>query len=235
MSWHFPHPELMQVPSLPPGFPRVLSQPLRQKTQTRSPTTPNAPFKPSTTELKTPRQRKAYNAALHCLPQPVSGEYTVRGIETYNGIIPLLKKLVFKAPSWPFVYRWSRIRDTLKWQQREDQVTAERTGILFDIIENQLQEIMTEIDSLLQLNVMMYLLLWALFEPGTLVVSSISGNERFFIVDKCEYVFAIDVYFIDCNGKRFFYDTGCLAIYAYDGTKPITELNVVPATFNPAS
>ncbi|OJI97958.1 hypothetical protein ASPVEDRAFT_24871 [Aspergillus versicolor CBS 583.65] len=159
--------------------------------------------------------------------------------EGYKGITPSLKKVVFKAPFRPFFYRWSRFCQILERQKKEDPTAATYTQLLFDVLKAELAETMAEVDDLLQHRVVTYRMLWALFEPGVCVVTSASGSERFFLVEDCEYndekgYLGVVVRFVDWDGKRFGYDTGCLAICGFAGTKAITDLDVFPVAFHPS-
>lgn len=160
--------------------------------------------------------------------------------EGYQGITSSLKKLVFRAPFRPFLYRWARFEQKYARQEREDPESASYTKLLYDVLHSELKDSMAEIDDLVSHGVMTYSFLWALFEPGVRIVAVQDGQpDRFFIVDSCAYnhekgYFGITVTFVDWDGNRFGYTKTLVAICGYSGTKTITELNVMPAILYPS-
>ncbi|KAF7585893.1 hypothetical protein BBP40_009931 [Aspergillus hancockii] len=101
------------------------------------------------------------------------------------------------------------------------------------------QRTIAEIDDLIRLRVTTYPLLWALFEPGVRVVANTGGHERFFLIEECEYnhekgYLGVVARFLDWEGEKFGYSTGCLAIYAYGDTKAITDLSVYSVSSRPS-
>ncbi|KAK1486018.1 hypothetical protein CCUS01_15214 [Colletotrichum cuscutae] len=157
--------------------------------------------------------------------------------EGFEGITNSLKKLVFKAPFHPFYYRWSTFREILERQRISDPDAAKYTQLLYDILEKDLRDVMAEVEDLLQNRVMTYSLLWALFVPGKLVVTTDDRDERFFITHRSEFDFkckrlVVHAKFVDWNGERFGYSDDTLCIDEYSGTRPITDLEVYPVDFH---
>lgn len=160
--------------------------------------------------------------------------------EGYAGITPSLKKLVFRAPFHPFYYRWARFRQIYERQKSEDPESASYTKLLFDTLGTELRDTMAEIEDLVAHGVITYPLLWALFEPGTRIVSVQDGQpDRFFIVNACTYnhekgFLGISVLFVDWDGARFGYTRTMVAICEFGGTMGITDLNLMPAAMYPS-
>ncbi|POS74188.1 ATPase [Diaporthe helianthi] len=160
--------------------------------------------------------------------------------EGYQGITPSLKKLVFKAPFHPFHYRWAKFKQIFERQKVQDADSASYTQLLYDVLHTELNETMAEIDDLVAHGVITYPFLWALFEPGTRVVAVQDRQpDRFFIASNHAYnyekgFFDMAATFVDWDGSRFAYTKTRMAIGQFDGTKAITELNVMPATLYPS-
>ncbi|KAF6813996.1 hypothetical protein CMUS01_12723 [Colletotrichum musicola] len=157
--------------------------------------------------------------------------------EGFEGITTSLKKLVFKAPFHPFYYRWSTLQQILEKQKKLEPDAGKYTQLLYNILEKELRDVMAEIKDLLDNKVMTYSLLWALFEPGGLVVTTEEQDERFFIAHRCAYnakegYLGVHAKFVDWNGERFGYSDESLCICEYHGTRPITDLGVYPARFH---
>lgn len=160
--------------------------------------------------------------------------------EGYKNITPSLKKLVFKAPFHPFFYQWKRLENILEKQKLDDPKAAAYTQILYDILEAEFREVRAELDDLLANGVITHPLLWAIFEPGTRIVTGANTpSTRFYIVESCVYnnwetAFHITATWVDSNGQALGYVKKLLsAMMFYDGTKNITELTFAPSHFFP--
>ncbi|KAF4965622.1 hypothetical protein FSARC_6609 [Fusarium sarcochroum] len=159
--------------------------------------------------------------------------------EGYQGITTSLKKLVFKAPFRPFHYRWKRLTEILERQKKQGLPDAAYTQILYDVLATELGDVMVEIEDLFSQGVATYAHLWALFEPGTLCHSVFDGQERLFVVDRCDYndslsCLIIEAKFTDWDGSRFGYAKQLLPICQFSGTQRITDLNVYPSRLHPS-
>ncbi|KAL4815391.1 P-loop containing nucleoside triphosphate hydrolase protein [Aspergillus spinulosporus] len=166
------------------------------------------------------------------LKETLSEVFEDKGISS-----PALKKLVFNAPFHPFIYRWNRLGEILRRQKKRGQAAAAYTQLLIDVLRTRLEGTMAEINNLLHHRIITYSMLWALFEPGVLVVSHVTGHERLFKVHSCEYrddegCFKIAARFVDWNGKGFGYVTQDLEIRRFSGDKSINELSVFPVMFH---
>ncbi|KAJ5835805.1 hypothetical protein N7447_001831 [Penicillium robsamsonii] len=157
----------------------------------------------------------------------------------YKGITPSLKKVVFKSPFHPFYHRWGLFTEIVERQKREDPATAAHSVLLYDELKRELGDVMSEIDDHVHHGVITYPLLWALFEPGVLIVASKGGHERFYVVEGCNYnvkdrYLAITANFVDWDGNRFGYSKESVAICEYTGTQAIINLGAYPADLHPS-
>ncbi|KAE8381525.1 P-loop containing nucleoside triphosphate hydrolase protein [Aspergillus bertholletiae] len=157
--------------------------------------------------------------------------------EGFTGITASLKKLVFKAPFHSFYYRWERFSQTLERQKREDPDAAAYTQLLYDVLNDELKDDMDEIEDHVRQGVITYRLLWALFEPGSRIVTAPVFGERFFIVngtayDSKEQYFGIQAKCIDWDGKQFGYGNVQLPIFEFTGTFRIAEFLAFPESFH---
>ncbi|KAG8157931.1 hypothetical protein KVR01_012203 [Diaporthe batatas] len=160
----------------------------------------------------------------------------------YQGITPSLKKLVFTAPFHPFHHRWAKFQQIFDRQKSEDPESASYTQLLYDVLHSELKDTRAEIADLVAHGVITYPLLWAIFEPGTRVVTVQDGQpDRFFIVSNYAYnreegfkFFDMAATFVDWEGRQFAYTKSRMAIGQFNGTMAITQLNVMPAKFYPS-
>ncbi|PIG85022.1 hypothetical protein AARAC_000654 [Aspergillus arachidicola] len=126
---------------------------------------------------------------------------------------------------------------TLERQRREDPDAAAYTQLLYDLLSGELMNDMNEIEDHVRQGVITYRLLWALFEPGSRIVTAPMLNERFLIVDSTEYdpkkgYFEVHAKCIDWDGKDFGYANIMLPIFQFGGTRRINDLLVFPESFH---
>ena len=99
----------------------------------------------------------------------------------YQGITTSLKKLVFKAPFHPFYHQWNQFSDILERQKKEDHHGYLYSQLLYKVLYAELRGEMDEIKDHTEQGIVTFKLLWALFEPGSLLFSLVDGKERFFL------------------------------------------------------
>ncbi|KAK8037520.1 hypothetical protein PG991_000866 [Apiospora marii] len=102
----------------------------------------------------------------------------------YGGITTTLNKLVFRAPFHPFYYRWTRFQSLLAQKKQEDAGASAYSQLLYNILQHELKETMEEANDMCAKGVITYKLLWAIFEPGTRVYSTLDGLDQFYLETK---------------------------------------------------
>ncbi|KAK8023591.1 hypothetical protein PG993_011657 [Apiospora rasikravindrae] len=153
----------------------------------------------------------------------------------YGGIAASLNKLVFRAPFHPFYHRWVRFQDLLAQKKQEDANAAAYSQLLYNVLEQELRETMEEANDLCAQRVITYELLWTLFEPGTLVYSTMNGVDQLARVQSFQpetRYSRIDVTYTDYDGHKFGYATTSLYTSSFEGTENITSLDVHPMSFH---
>ncbi|KLU91978.1 hypothetical protein MAPG_10925 [Magnaporthiopsis poae ATCC 64411] len=158
--------------------------------------------------------------------------------EGHTDVTTALAKLVFSSPFHIFYYRWKALEGILERQKSEDPTAAAFTQLLYDVIDNELRDTINEVDDLLQNGVITYRLLWALFNPRSLVTANEDGHQRFYVVTRVVYddreeQVDVSAKYVDWDGRKFGYVDSCHHIAQFDGTKRIAELDVFPARFHP--
>lgn len=156
----------------------------------------------------------------------------------YQGITTNLKKLVLRAPFQPFFYRWGLFERLVRQQKDNDAEASKFSDLLYRILDLELRETREEIEDMCSKGVITYELLWALFQPGTRVYSSIEGQDRFFLLKnggyqggKCPH-FALSVIYVDWDGEKFGFGTEHLKISEFSGTIKINELSAYPMSYH---
>jgi len=106
----------------------------------------------------------------------------------YQGITTLLKKLVFKAPFHPFYHQWDQFSDILEKQKKEDHPGYLFSQLLYKVLHAEIRGEMDEIKDHTEQGIVTFKLLWALFEPGSLLFSLVDEKERLFTLSDYSYL-----------------------------------------------
>ncbi|OQE22976.1 hypothetical protein PENSTE_c009G03378 [Penicillium steckii] len=153
-----------------------------------------------------------------------------RVMADYPGLTLSLNRIEFEKPFKPFVHRWKQFCEAIESEQ--DPVVLNHAKLLYDILSQELEEIISRKNDLIQSNVITHDLLWALFEPGSFILGVVDDIQRAFKfasgnVDR-RGNFAIKSTYVDWDGDRFGYSTEHLKIAPFEGTSPITGLSAYP-------
>lgn len=149
----------------------------------------------------------------------------------YSGITTGLDNLSFSAPFQAFFRRLNRLEEASRNQ--DDPRALYQTKLLYDIINNELKESVETFKDLVAHKVITFEYLWALFTPGEMIRTE---KDRVFLLKDADYDssgFTSWVRFIDWDGTQFGYDRATISIPKFDGTRPITDLEGYPASFDP--
>ena len=152
--------------------------------------------------------------------------------EGYSGITTGLDNLSFAAPFQAFFRRLDRLEEGSR--NREDPKALYQTKLVYEIINNELKESVEIFKDLVAHKVITFEYLWALFTPGEMIRTE---KDRIFLLKDADYGksggFTLWVRFIDWDGTQFGYDRATISIPKFDGTRPITDLEGYPASFDP--
>ncbi|KAI0161882.1 P-loop containing nucleoside triphosphate hydrolase protein [Hypoxylon sp. FL1284] len=154
----------------------------------------------------------------------------------YQGITSTLKKLVFKTPFHPFFYEWDRLNQLALEEQ--DPVRKGHIRLLKRVMKSELKTTISTCKDLDSNSVITFDYLWTIFKPGTDIYVSHDGHDCFYRLKQCSYQagegcvpsFQLTANQIDYDGKTFGYRIRCLCISDFQGTRPIEELDIIPAS-----
>ncbi|KAG8534018.1 uncharacterized protein KY384_000860 [Bacidia gigantensis] len=160
----------------------------------------------------------------------------LHGIFTgYPGITTDLERLEFKAPFPPFVHRWREFEQATV--NETDLATKQHLALLWNILEVDLKDKLQKMKDYARHNIIDAELLWTLFEPDCLVLSSKDGSERLYRCLKVDTenndCCTIEAQYVDWDGERFGTAMTSLALPSFRGTKPLTRLNAMPLSRHP--
>lgn len=153
----------------------------------------------------------------------------------YPGITMDLDRVEFEQPFKPFVHRWNQFSEARENEQ--DATTKGHVDLLHRVLQEELHDLIASKNDLVANGVVTFNLLWTIFEPGDFIFSVVDGRDRAFTfessyIDKRTGKFCIRANYIEYDGVDFGIDTGQLAIWPYEGTSPIRDLEVFPLVYH---
>ncbi|KAF2751847.1 ATPase [Sporormia fimetaria CBS 119925] len=161
-------------------------------------------------------------------------------LEGYPGIHCGMKRLIFEAPFQPFVHRWA---DIVRYMKRKDidEKTSEHLGLLFDVLEAELNDTLKTLKDYVQHGVVSWDHLWTIFQPGQVIYShshlgapaALLLREAEVVETKCGMAYKLTADTIDWHDPFFGRRTEKIAIFEYLGLSNITALNAFPLIFHP--
>ncbi|KAL2398967.1 hypothetical protein ABEF93_006715 [Exophiala dermatitidis] len=164
-------------------------------------------------------------------------------LKDYPGVTTNLDRLVFKAPFHPFVHRWTRLEDMLAENEFDEPIAREHLQLFRDVLCEGLQSAIAAKVDLVKNGVITFEYLWTIFEPGALIYSVVEGKECLFEHCSCGHtvdqkrglqMLTLNAWATDWDGRKFGRNHGFgLRIYEFEGTMPITSLDVFPLEFHP--
>ncbi|KAF2145589.1 uncharacterized protein K452DRAFT_243751 [Aplosporella prunicola CBS 121167] len=158
-------------------------------------------------------------------------------LQNYPGVTTSLDRLEFTAPFTPFVHRWEALGEARA--KESDPETKEHVELLWEVLEKELRDTISEKQDLLAHGVVTYKACWTIFEPGALIYHNDDGVDRAYFLQNGDYVcgncpaYVLNVQSIDFDGEQFGHVTSSLRIPAFAGTTQITRLSAFPLAFHP--
>ncbi|KAL8356166.1 hypothetical protein RB601_001463 [Gaeumannomyces tritici] len=161
----------------------------------------------------------------------------------YRGINTNLKNQEFRAPFHEFFYRWGLFcaAEPAQDQGEEGEVERQHYKLLFDIISPEIATSIDQTKDLLKNGVISFEYVWALFEPGIEVYSSIDRQDRLSLLDSSGYQklpdgsvsFKLTCRYVGTDGTHFGFVSTSQSISQFDKLMPVVELNVLPSHLHP--
>lgn len=156
-------------------------------------------------------------------------------LHKYPGVTTELKRLEFSKPFKPLVHRWEAL---IKARDEEKDLTTKgHVDLFYKILEEELRDTLDRKKDLLRNGVITHDLIWTIFEPEHMVISSIAGRTRGYlhtdaVLDCQTATWHMAAKFIDFDGSKFGWDSQRFDICAFTGTVPIVALPVSPLKYH---
>ncbi|RDW62492.1 hypothetical protein BP5796_10794 [Coleophoma crateriformis] len=181
-----------------------------------------------------------HQVALHSITvhSPVIRKVLHSTFEGFEGLNTQLKQLTFKAPFYPFYYRWHRFEKLCGIEQ--DPETKHLLDLLYPILSEEILPQVEAMTDLTQNKVMSFDYLWTIFAPGMEVYTSLDGQDRLMELTDSRYgasmsgeFFTLECRYIDCDGSSFGYLSSSVDINKFEGVKKIVDLDAFPGHLYP--
>jgi hypothetical protein len=155
-------------------------------------------------------------------------------LKEYPGITSELSSLTIEAPFACFYHRWAELKAAFKLCTGE---TAEHMGLLMTLLTAEFDGIQKAMSDLLRNDVIEHKYLWALYNPGDVLIAKLQGQDAAVIMeDGVEYDdtpsgdagYALLCRHIDYNGCTTGFLSTKIKIPEFKGSKPLANLPAVP-------
>jgi hypothetical protein len=155
-------------------------------------------------------------------------------LKEYPGITSELSSLTIEAPFACFYHRWAELKAAFKACTG---VTAEHMGLLMSLLTAEFEGIQKAMSDLLRNDVIEHKYLWALFNPGDVLITKLQGQDAAVVMeDGVEYDdtpngdegYALLCRHIDYNGGTTGFVSTKIKIPEFKGSKPLANLPAVP-------
>ncbi|CRL23672.1 ATPase, AAA+ type, core [Penicillium camemberti] len=160
-----------------------------------------------------------------------------KALDNYPGVTMTLQRLEIASPFRPFVHRWEEI--TKLRDEEQDPTTKAHVDMFYRIMDEELRDVIDRKNDLVAKGVITHDLVWTILEPQDVVLSSIDGTLRAYLLtqasseDETSENNYLEVEYVGFNGSKFGYKYTSFMIPSFVGTMPITSLQYFPLRYHP--
>jgi hypothetical protein len=159
-------------------------------------------------------------------------------LKDYPGVATALDSVELDAPFEPLLHRWEALDEGLK---EEDDLKARNHFNLFrQVVEPVLAPHLKAAAECKEHGVIPYESVWTIFPPGSLITWEADGQSNIGRMEEAGNTWTLSgpAYQITCdqldwNGEVFGFTKKTLKIQSFEGTRPISELSVIPLDLKP--
>lgn len=156
-------------------------------------------------------------------------------LDGYPGVTTHLARLEFNKPFKPLVHRWESFIKARAEEQ--DETTQKHVELFYEILEEELRDILARKNDLVHNGVITHDLIWSIFEPDEVVISTCGGRTQGFLFRNASMncntgAWTLSAKFIDFDGTEFGYESENFGVPAFVGTVPITALPISPLKYH---
>lgn len=159
-------------------------------------------------------------------------------LKDYPGVATALDRVELDAPFEPLLHRWEALDDGLK---EEDDLKARNHFNLFrQVVEPVLAPYLKAVAECREYGVIPFESVWTILPPGSLVTWEADGQSNIgrMVEANSTWTFSGLAYQVTCNqvhwnGEVFGFSKKTIKIPPFEGTRPLTELSVIPLDLKP--
>lgn len=190
---------------------------------------------------KKPREADATNIVIDSIvvQSPYLKRVLGKVFEGYPGIATTVSRLKFTAPFECFVHRWDRFA-AAKEDKSYDAITREHIALLFNIMKNELGEVIQLREDYFKNRVVAFEHVWTLFPPGCTVWGHAKGKPVALKLvsggygeNNCGKFYGLNCQVLDWDGTYMGWTSLSQQIYQFVGTVPFSELSCYPLEYHP--
>ncbi|PNS19714.1 hypothetical protein CAC42_7681 [Sphaceloma murrayae] len=164
---------------------------------------------------------------------PLIKEVIAKVFKGYRGLNTNLASLRFKAPFHELVHRWDQLTEAAA--EVTDEVAKQHVELFRTIVEPEILPIVEKSKDLIKNKIISFDTLWALYEPGTIVILEEDRKERALLVDQGmitgagnEQVYVLSGVYVDNDGVQYGTVVARIKVPMFQGTQPIANLPIQP-------
>jgi len=159
-------------------------------------------------------------------------------LKDYPGIATALDRVELEAPFEPLLHRWEALDTGLK--EDNDLKARNHFNLFRQIVEPVLAPHLRAAAECKDHGVIPFESVWTIFPPGSLVTWEADGQSNVGRMEEASNAWTMSgpVYQVTCdqvdwNGEVFGFTKKTIKIQSYEGTRPVTELSILPVDLKP--
>ena len=159
-------------------------------------------------------------------------------LQDYPGIATALDRVELDAPFEPLLHRWVLLDAGLK--EDKDLKARNHFNLFRQVVEPVLEPHLRAAAECREHGVIPYESVWTIFPPGSLVTWEADGQSNIGKMEEagtawtmCGPTYQVACDQVDWNGEVFGFAKKTVKIQSYEGTRPVTELSIIPLDLKP--
>jgi len=159
-------------------------------------------------------------------------------LKDYPGVTTALDRVELNAPFEPLLHRWEALDEGLK--EENDLKARNHFNLFRQVVEPVLAPHLKAAAECKEHGVIPYDSVWTIFPPGCLVTWEADGQSNIGRMEEAGNVLTMykPAYQVTCdqvdwNGEVFGFIKKTITIQSFEGTRPVTELSIIPLDLKP--
>lgn len=167
------------------------------------------------------------------IQSPLLKEFLQQTLLEYQNIPFALEEVIFSSPFAAFFHYLPQIKAAAA--NHENAEIKSHVRVLYNLLKKEFSDTVKAHEELVQNHIINFGSLWAIYQPGDLIVESDQGMYKLiktsYETTNAGRKFQLQCRYVDWDGKRFGYGKIYKSISEFDNTVQITELPLFPLRF----